>query len=306
MASRTTVAFVGIVVAVGMPGTAVGAVDEALIGGMVSGTAPTQYSGVEGVAQCPPGERAVGGGIVPTGSTANIVLRVSGPLDETGTVAGTRDGDRPRAWYAAASNEGTGAASFRIFAVCAKAPATIEVKRFAMPIGEGKGASVACPGSKRAVGGGILQGGSYGGSFVRESGPTDATGSFRGTRDGDVPRRWRATMHNQGGSDYFKVAAVCVGKSKAKLEVTPRRLPADTVTRDVLVPCPGSKRAVGGGVLHNRGLRGYYSLGANGPLDETGSTTNTDVGDVPRYWEGGLNNIFGEPAARLKVAAICA
>jgi len=282
------------------------AIDKAVIGATADGTAATQYSGVEATVDCPAGQRAVGGGIVQSGGADQLGLRASGPLDETGTMAGTKDGDKPRSWYAAATNETTSPVSFRVFAVCAKGRATVEVKRFAMDTGEGKGASVACPGSKRVVGGGVLPSGGYGGSFVRESGPTDASGSFRKTRDGDVARRWRAAMHNQGGSEFFKVMAVCAKRTKAKLQVKSLKLPAAVTTSDAQVPCKGKKRALGGGVLHNRGLDGYFIVSPSGPLDETGVTSNTVVGDVPTQWYGGVGSIFGGPAAKVKVASICA
>jgi len=283
------------------------AVDDARIGAIVDSTAPAQYTLAEGTAACPTGQRAIGGGIVQSGPADDLTLRASGPLDQVGgSVADIRNGDKPRAWYAAATNEAPGSVSFRVFAVCATSKVKMRVKQFAMPAGQAAQRSVRCPRKQQAVGGGVLPGGGAGGSFVLENGPTDASGSFRKTRSGDAPRRWRAIMQNQGGSDYFKVLAVCAPPStKAKLKVKRRKLSTTDAVRDALVPCPGGKRAVGGGVLHNRGLEGYFGVAPSGPLDAGGIPVDTTVGDVPKQWYGGLGNIFAS-SAKLKVAAICA
>lgn len=261
-------------------------------------------NGVEGVVTCPGGERALGGGIVQEGPIGDVDLRASGPLDASGTMAGTRDGDRPVSWYGAASNFTGSPRNFRLFVVCAEANVVVETSKFEMPTGEGKQKSVSCHGSRRVVGGGVIQNGDSGGSFVRESGPTDG-GGYASTGDGEVAKEWFAAMHNQGGSTYFKVFAVCAKDSHAKLQVTKRKLPAQATQRDAEADCPGQQRALGGGVLHSRGLNGYYGLTASAPLDSSGVATNTGAGDKPKVWYGGIDNIFGDPKATYKVLAIC-
>jgi hypothetical protein len=279
--------------------------DDALIGAGLGFNGVPTSQGVQGAVTCPGGERALGGGIVHEGPLLDYDLRASGPLDASGTMAGTDDGDRPVSWYAAASNFSGGPANFRLFVVCAEANVVIETTRFQMPVGEGKEAFANCPGARRAVGGGVIQSGTAGGSFVRESGPTDASGAYAKTDDGDVPKRWMAAMHNQGGSTFFKVFAICAASSDAKLEVATRKLPAQTVQRPGTADCPGGKRALGGGVLHSRGLNGYYGPTHSSPLDASGEAVNTGAGDRPAQWYGGLDNINGSPKAKFKVLAIC-
>ena len=52
---------------------------------------------------------------------------------------------------------------------------------------------------------------------------------------------------------------------------------------EAAVHCPAGERALGGGVFTQSGQT-PVALGADGPLEETGATANTDDGDVPRYW----------------------
>jgi hypothetical protein len=289
-----------------LAGVAAGSTDKALIGaGQDINDVPGGGNGAEGVVTCPGGERALGGGIV-TDAVGDIDLRASGPLDDSGTMVGTKDGDRPVSWYAAVSNFTGSPVDFRLFVVCAKANVVIEATKFTMPTGEGKQAKARCHGSRRAVGGGVIQNGGAGGSFVRESGPTDASGKFKRTNDGDVPRGWFAAMHNQGGSTFFKAFAVCAKGSDAKLEVIQRKVPQGSgAFRGAETDCPGSKRALGGGLLHSRGLDGYFGLTTSGPLDASGATINTGAGDKPAIWQSGIENVFGGTKAKFKVLAIC-
>ena len=54
-------------------------------------------------------------------------------------------------------------------------------------------------------------------------------------------------------------------------------------TSEAAVPCPTGERALGGGVFTESG-NSPVAIGADGPLDETGLTANTDDGDVARFW----------------------
>jgi hypothetical protein len=279
-------------------GAALGATQDALIGATADGTA--QGSTFGATVTCPAGQRVLSGGILQAGAPDDFTLRASGPLDETGAIGPTRSGDKPRKWYAAASNS-TGSVSLRVFAVCAKARVLLEVKRLTIPVGETRGTSVACPGSRRAVGGGIL---STGGGFVRETGPTDASGSFRKTRDGDAPKRWSAAMQNQGGGTVFKALVVCASRSQAKLRVTKAKVGA-MQTGQTSASCGGSKRVLGGGVLHDKPPNNaLFGVIPTGPLDSSGLPFATNVGDVPAQWYGGLKSIFSAEAT-FKVLAIC-
>jgi hypothetical protein len=85
-------------------------------------TLPPPVGGVEGevaeVARCPAGRRVLGGGVGTTAATVDSYVRVSGPLDETGTTAGTGRGDIARSWYANVFNY-VAARTYKVFALCA-------------------------------------------------------------------------------------------------------------------------------------------------------------------------------------------
>ena len=77
---------------------------------------------------CPNGQRVIGGGIGTTHpvidrpqlSDASWQLTHSGPLDGTGTTAGTTSGDVGRFWYAALHKFHDGPpAEVKVFALCA-------------------------------------------------------------------------------------------------------------------------------------------------------------------------------------------
>ncbi len=161
-------------------------------------------------ARCPAGKRALGGGLVQSGWPDDRVL-ASGPRDASGTIGHTQDGDVAREWYAAVHNLPAHRVGFKVFALCsADSRATIEATRFTVPGGRTSGASVRCPASRRVVGGGLVQEGPP--RFLREtaSAPLDASGSVAGTGDGDVAKRWRASVENRNaGGVGFKVLAIC-------------------------------------------------------------------------------------------------
>ena len=71
----------------------------------------------EAFAVCGVGKRAVGGGVVQSGSVRGPFVRASGPLDGTGVTLETRDGDVARQWYAAVSSTVI-PQDFKVFAIC--------------------------------------------------------------------------------------------------------------------------------------------------------------------------------------------
>jgi hypothetical protein len=161
-------------------------------------------------AKCPVGRRAVGGGVVQSGFPDDRVL-ASGPLDASGAIANTRDGDVAKQWYAAVHNLPNHRVRFKVFALCsADSRATIEATRFLVRGGGTGHASAKCPAGKRALGGGLVEAGPP--RFVRmlASAPLDATGVPANTKDGDTAKRWYAAMENRNpGRVYFKVFAIC-------------------------------------------------------------------------------------------------
>ncbi len=257
----------------------------------------------EAPVECPAGWRALGGGIDEAGGTSE--LRASAPLDATGTVAGTDDQDVPVGWYASASNQELASDDYKVWVICAQdTNAKIKAKQVTLA-GQGKRRtlSVACPSGRRIVGGGVAEEGATS-LIVRANGPADATGTFGSIRDGDVARRWTATVSQDSGEHrVVRVFAVCASNSRAKVEAT-------TVTVDIGISgvagqavCPGSKRATGGGFVHNAGkdiVRGQ----ASGPLDAGGTFASTGTGDIVKSWQAGLRNATGSPV-KMKVLALC-
>jgi hypothetical protein len=77
-------------------------------------------SNVEVTADCPPGQRALGGGVLVGGKpTVSLQFVESGPLGAGGTTAGTDDGDVPVAWDGDIGNSTSKTRSFKTLAVCA-------------------------------------------------------------------------------------------------------------------------------------------------------------------------------------------
>jgi hypothetical protein len=167
----------------------------------------------EAFAKCGSGRRALGGGVVQSGSP-DLLVQASGPLDASGVTLNTRDGDVAKQWYAAVHNSsGVDDRVFQVYAICAGGSnATIEATKFTVASGRIGEEFVNCLGSKRALGGGVVQSGSPAGLFVRASGPLDASGVILNTRDGDVAKQWYAAVQNSSGVDdrVFKVFAICV------------------------------------------------------------------------------------------------
>jgi Ca2+-binding RTX toxin-like protein len=186
--------------------------------------------------------------------------------------------------------------------------ATIEAKTFTVGAGRVDNAAAMCPAGKRAVGGGVGQAQSTSPTFgyVQQSGPTDETGSTVSIGSGDVAKGWSVSVFNNSGAGTreFRVFAICSATSDATVVANPFTVQPRTV-HSASVDCPAGQRAVGGG-LHQPGptnpLFGWVQ--ASGPVDETGTTANTDSGDVPAGWYGSVFN-FGASERDFHVFAIC-
>jgi hypothetical protein len=276
----------------------------------------TQFTADRGLngafAECPPGSRAVGGGVLDLGGP---VIRVggSGPLDgsavggpqiPTEIVANTNDGDVAKRWYAGVSNDSSAeTAEVKALALCSReSDATIETTPFWLD-GRSTGyASATCPAGKRAVGGGVIQF-SWPDNRVLASGPLDASGLMANTRDGDVAKHWYVAIRNLPLKRVqFKVFALCSADSRATIEATPSWAEAAS-TGDAIANCPPTKRVLGGGIIES-GKLGFVRVLASGPLDTTGVAANTEDGDVADRWYGEVENRNPE-RIRLKVFAIC-
>jgi hypothetical protein len=165
----------------------------------------------QGYAYCPSGRRALGGGVVQSGSPNGLVLAASGPLDETSTTLNTNDGDIATEWWASVRTREP-APPVKVFAICASnVDATIEQSTFVTDANNGQNEAYAyCPDGKRALGGGVVESGDPSGLHVRASGPLDETSTTLNTNDGDIAAEWYASVRNGSGSSRtWRVFAVC-------------------------------------------------------------------------------------------------
>jgi hypothetical protein len=73
----------------------------------------------EAYAKCPSNKRALGGGVVQSGQAPpGLLVRASGPLDETNDPAQTISGDIAKQWYAAEYNGGPQPKDLKVAAIC--------------------------------------------------------------------------------------------------------------------------------------------------------------------------------------------
>jgi hypothetical protein len=181
--------------------------------------------------------------------------------------------------------------------------ATIESTQFTVQAGQIGEAPAVCPGTKRALGGGVVQSGTPDGLNVGASGPLDGTGFTSQTVTGDVARQWYAAVLNSTGvKRNFKVFAICSGDSSAKIKATAFSV-EDLQTGEAFAKCASTKRAVGGGVVQS-GSAERILMRASGPLDATGFTVNTNDGDTAKQWYAAQANSSGV-LREFKVFAIC-
>lgn len=166
----------------------------------------------QGVATCPGGTRAVGGGVGATGALVRGLFNVSlsGPvfLD----TARTESGRAAQSWVVAVDDR----TPYRVFALCsAGSDATIESTLFLADTTAGTAATAQCPAGKRVLGGGI--GATTPGlSGTVLSGPLDETGEAAKTESGDVARSWSASVSETGGDRrLFRVSALCASDPPA-------------------------------------------------------------------------------------------
>lgn len=75
---------------------------------------------VEVAANCPAGQRALGGGVLPLGKpSVDLQFEENGPLAAGGTTATTTDGDVPVAWDGDVYSRSANTRSYKTLAVCA-------------------------------------------------------------------------------------------------------------------------------------------------------------------------------------------
>jgi hypothetical protein len=181
----------------------------------------------------------------------------------------------------------------------------VQAKVFSVPTGAVGGATVMCPGDRRALGGGVVQVGEADGLSVMASGPLDATGKPAKTLSGDVPKGWLARIKNTSGSTrQLKVFAMCAGGTNARITAVTVAMAPGGSNADPVVRCPDGRRAVGGGAVPLSVSEGYLEVRVSGPLDATGITLESNDGDVPRIWYTAMRN--GDSSTRkVRLSAIC-
>jgi hypothetical protein len=134
--------------------------------------------------------------------------------------------------------------------------------------------------------------------------PLDASGVTLQTKDGDIAKQWYAAVSNDTAQQRtYRVFAICSSTSKATIEATQLSVPSGQVGEEFAV-CPGTKRALGGGIVQSGPGNTALTLGANGPLDASGVTLQTVTGDVAKQWYAAQAN-FSSTEQRFKVMAIC-
>jgi hypothetical protein len=161
-------------------------------------------------AKCPAGKRAVGGGVIQFSWPDNRVL-ASAPLDASGAMANTKDGDVAKQWYVAIRNLPAHRVQFKVFVLCsADSRATIEATPSSAEGGSTGHAFATCPPTTRVLGGGIIESGRLGFLRVLASGPLDTTGVPANTEDGDVAELWYGAVENRNPERIrLKVLAIC-------------------------------------------------------------------------------------------------
>ncbi len=271
------------------------------------------------IATCPSGARAVGGGINTLGPATSVgreyQVELSGPLDETGIVSNTQNGDIARSWLVKIYNFFPTPNDFRVYALCSPtSDATVAVNSFRLESARRAATIVTCPTGQRALSGGVNTLGPVRGPtisyHIELSGPLDETGFIASTVDGDIARAWYTAIASGGGtpaSDY-QAYALCSQSSDATVAVKPLSL-GPNLNGAEIATCPSGRRALGGGVNTlgpaPASSRATYQVELSGPLDETGFIASTLDGDVARAWYASIFNYFDTPND-FRVYALCA
>jgi len=256
--------------------------DATVVAAPVSPNGPGSL--VPGIATCPAGTRAVGGGVGATGpidrETFNVSL--SGPVDDTGDTARTESGDVARSWAVVVDHR----TPYRAFALCsAGSDATIETKLFLADNAAGTGATVQCPTGKRVLGGGVGAT-TFDLSWIELSGPLDETGETAKTESGDVARSWSVEVGQVGDRRLFRVSAICTAD-----ETKPKPSPKPTANARcagkpvTIIGTPGPDNLVG-----SPGADVIAGLGGNDTITGLGGNDTICGGAGNDRIDGGAGN----------------
>lgn len=162
---------------------------------------------------CPAGQRAIGGGVIGQSSDVGS-LAASAPVDETGVVSNTVDGDIARGWTAAVF--GADAKFFRAYAICSlTSTATVQTESMTLSQNVHAMTPAICPSGQRALSGGVAPTGPAD-AIVEATLPTNDLGG-NVVDSQPVAKGWEAAVWNITGPGTVKynVSAVCEGPSDA-------------------------------------------------------------------------------------------
>jgi hypothetical protein len=187
-------------------------------GGVLTATVP-----------CPVGSRAIGGGMGKTtdtaipGASVGPTMYETGPVDGSGTVAGTVDGDVATGWRTIADANAT--YGNRFFAICsAGSDAVVRTASYTVPMGTdgAAGAAAVCPAGSRALSGGqAVDSGQLATDRVSVMGPFATPSELATIATGAVPRAWSAYGRSSDSqARTYRVFALCASD--------PVTTPADT------------------------------------------------------------------------------
>jgi hypothetical protein len=269
---------------------------------------------VSASATCPSGSFATGGGVGGPGDH----VEESGPVNSSGSFAGTTTGTHPVEWFVTVRNEGDSDIQAEyMWVICqhygSSAPVSKPtVKRFTFGVpggGQDASAFARCPTGSYATGGGV---GGNSDAWVEQSGPVTPANSFQKTTTGTHPVEWLATVKNVSSLDDHReyVWVICQHYGSS----APVSKPFVKQARDAMAPatfastladCPSGSYATGGGV----GADSYssvISVAESGPLKSFGSFDSTTTGTHPIAWIAKVsdNSFFFSPDY-VYVLAIC-
>jgi hypothetical protein len=239
---------------------------------------------------CPEGSRATGGGAYPVtiaSGTNDFRIFYSSPVDESGLVSSTADGDVPRGWQVSFNIYPKNAdGAVRYFAICsANSDATIVMQTPTVNGGDTATVTVACPDGSRAVGGGMGKNNdnelaSNYTSIFYETSPVDSTGTVSGTQSGDVATGWRTVATGSvAGNRFF---AVCSSSADATIAAASFASPV-AVPSVGSVACPAGSRALSGGLsLDTPPPDSLYRPALMAPVASLADRNGVTTGTVPR------------------------
>jgi Ca2+-binding RTX toxin-like protein len=263
-------------------------------------TAKPSGSTLSRTVNCPPGARALSGGIQ-SAIAPGASLQATLPLDASGLLAETLDGDIATRWASRVLNISGGTVGATGFALCS-ASADAVIRRKAFSTASEVEEAVSCAAGERALGGGVeIEG--FTPAVIQASGPVDESGQWSNTDDGDVARAWRVSVrHHAGTLQAFAAFAICSATSQATVEANAIAI-ANGGSGLVSAVCPTGKRALGGGL----GVVGDSSgfMGSTAPADGLGGA-NLATGSAAGGWRASVANDSGAPAPQTyKTYAIC-